>query len=98
MIMDRSDLLPNLFRAEYRNIVSVLSYSFGIKHVEIAEDIVSDTFLSATEEWSMGNIPDNPRAWLYAVARNKLRNHLKRDALFEQTISKEVVRTTETDE
>ena len=96
--MDRSDLLPNLFRSEYRNIVSVLSYSFGIKHVEIAEDIVSDTFLSATEDWSVTGVPDNPRAWLYAVARNKIKNFLKRNALFEKTISREIAGTTESSE
>lgn len=94
--MDQPDLLPNLFRTEYRNIVSVLGYSFGIKHVEIAEDIVSDTFLSATEEWSLKGTPDNPRAWLYAVARNKIKNYLKRNALFEKTISKEIAASTET--
>jgi RNA polymerase sigma factor (sigma-70 family) len=96
--MDRSALLPNLFRSEYRNIVSVLSYSFGIKHVEIAEDIVSDTFLSATEDWSVTGVPENPRAWLYAVARNKIKNFLKRNALFEKTISREIAGTTEISE
>ncbi len=79
--MDERTLIPNLFRTEYRNIVSVLSYSFGIKHIEIAEDIVSDTFLSATEVWSVKGIPENPRAWLYAVAKNKIRNHVKRELL-----------------
>src|SRR6478736_2712053 len=88
--MDERTLIPNLFRTEYRNIVSVLSYSFGIKHIEIAEDIVSDTFLSATEVWSVKGIPENPRAWLYAVAKNKIRNHVKRDSLFEKSISKEL--------
>jgi len=88
--MDKSALLPNLFRTEYRSMVSVLTYSFGIKHVEIAEDIVSDTFLAATETWAISGIPDNPRAWLYAVAKNKLRNRLNRDTLFEKSISKEL--------
>ena len=96
--MDASTLLPNLFRSEYRNMVSVLSYSFGIKHVEIAEDIVSDTFLAATETWCVTGVPDNPRAWLYAVARNKIRNHLKRDALFEKSISKDIAHTTPSSE
>ena len=88
--MDQSTLLPHLFRTEYRNIISVLSFSFGIRHVEWVEDIVSDTFLSATEDWSMKGTPDNPRAWLYAVARNKIRNHLKRHSLFETKVSKEI--------
>lgn len=79
-------LLPNLFRTEYRNMVSALSYSFGIKHIQVVEDIVSDTFLAATEVWSVKGTPDNPRAWLYAVAKNKIRNHIKRNTLFETSI------------
>lgn len=93
--MESDELLPNLFRSEYRNIVSVLAFSFGIKHLEIAEDIVSDTFLSAAETWSLDGTPDNPRAWLYAVARNKLLNYLKRDSLFEERISKELASQAE---
>lgn len=95
LFMESHTLLPNLFRTEYRNMVSVLSYSFGIKHIEIAEDIVSDTFLSATEVWSMKGVPDNPRAWLYAVARNKIRNYIKRDALFEKSIARELAGNVE---
>jgi RNA polymerase sigma-70 factor (ECF subfamily) len=91
-------LIPNLFRTEYRNIVSVLNYSFGIKHIEIVEDIVSDTFLSAMEVWSVKGIPDNPRAWLYAVARNKIKNHIKRDALFEKSIAHELMSSGEKSE
>lgn len=93
--MESKELLPNLFRTEYRNIVSVLAFSFGIKHIEIAEDIVSDTFLSATETWGLDGTPDNPRAWLYAVAKNKLRNHIKRNSLFEQRVAEEIKNTTD---
>lgn len=88
--MEERALLPNLFRTEYQKIVSVLSYLFGIEHMEIAEDIVSDTFLSATELWSQKGIPENPTAWLYTVAKNKTKNRLKRDALFGQKISAEI--------
>ena len=80
------ELLPGLFRTEYRNLVSVLCSMFGIKHFEIAEDIVSDTFLTATETWSLKEVPDNPRAWLYTVAKNKAKNYLKRNALFNNKI------------
>lgn len=93
--MKSKELLPNLFRNEYRNIVSVLAYSFGIKHIEVAEDIVSDTFLSAAETWSLHGTPDNPRAWLYAVAKNKTRNFTRRNALFEDRIAKEITNQTE---
>lgn len=84
--MNASELLPNLFRSEYQKIVAVLVRMFGITHVETAEDLVSDTFLAATESWSHLGIPDHPSAWLYAVAKNKTKNYLKRSSLFDQKL------------
>ena len=78
--------MPHLFRTEYRKLVSVLCYLFGIQHIEVAEDIVSDTFLAATEQWSLQGSPENPTAWLYTVAKNKTKNYLKRNQLFEQKL------------
>ncbi|GAA5097377.1 RNA polymerase sigma factor [Chryseobacterium ginsengisoli] len=92
--MHEKALIPNLFRTEYRKIVSVLCSTFGIDHIETAEDIVSDTFLTATESWSLNGIPENPTAWLYTVAKNKTKNHLKRNNLFQQKISSEIKYTS----
>ena len=88
--MEENELLPHLFRTEYQKIVSILSYLFGIEHIEIAEDIVSDTFLAATELWSIKGLPENPTAWLYTVAKNKTKNYLKRNSLFEQKLSADI--------
>lgn len=84
--MGEQELLPHLFRAEYQKMISVLSYLFGIEHIEIAEDIVSDTFLAATEHWGSKGVPENPTGWLYTVAKNKTKNYLKRNLIFEQNI------------
>ncbi|WP_353183400.1 DUF6596 domain-containing protein [Parapedobacter lycopersici] len=94
-MMDNHVLIPHLFRTEYRKLVSVLCRLFGISHIEVAEDIVSDTFLTATETWSLDGVPANPTAWLYTVAKNKTRNQLKRHLLFEQKLAPAV--TYETD-
>jgi RNA polymerase sigma-70 factor (ECF subfamily) len=88
--MNDTQLIPHLFRTEYRKIVSVLCRLFGIEHIEIAEDIVSDTFLLASELWGLKGLPENPTAWLYVVAKNKTRDYLKRNSLFAQTIAKEI--------
>ncbi|MBL0913282.1 MAG: sigma-70 family RNA polymerase sigma factor [Bacteroidia bacterium] len=88
--MNGQELIPHLFRTEYRKLVSVLCSHFGIQHMETAEDIVSDTFLSASESWGMKGIPENPVAWLYTVAKNKTRTYLKRNKLFEQKLSPEI--------
>ena len=93
--MQPQELLPHLFRTEYRKIAAVLCRLFGIEHIEIAEDIVSDTFLSATENWSLKGLPDNPTAWLYTVAKNKTKNYLKRDTIFKQKLLPEIKYTTD---
>jgi RNA polymerase sigma factor (sigma-70 family) len=83
-----NDLLPHLFRTEYRKIVSVLGKKFGFEQLEIAEDIVSDTFLVAVSTWGIKNaIPANPTAWLYNVARNKAINYLEHHQVFEKKIA-----------
>jgi RNA polymerase sigma-70 factor (ECF subfamily) len=85
--INKQELLPHLFRTEYRKITSVLYKHFGFEHPEIAEDIASDTFLTAAEVWGLKGLPDNPVAWLYTVARNKAKDYLRRDKLFTQKIS-----------
>ncbi|HWY38147.1 MAG TPA: sigma-70 family RNA polymerase sigma factor [Bacteroidia bacterium] len=85
--MNKTELIPHLFRTEYRKIVSVLCKRFGFDQIETAEDIASDTFLTASQAWSLNNIPPNPVAWLYNVAKNKAKNHLHRNNLFDSKIA-----------
>jgi len=84
--MKQQELIPHLFRTEYRKIVSVLCKRFGFDQIEIAEDLTSETFLTAAQVWGINGLPENPVAWLYRVARNKGINHLQRNAVFENKI------------
>jgi len=84
--MQEQELLPHLFRTEYRKIISVLCKLFGFDRIGIAEDITSETFLTATQTWAMNGVPPNPNAWLYNVAKNKARNYLHRNSIFENKI------------
>lgn len=99
--MSATELIPHLFRTEYRKITAVLCKALGIAYIEVAEDIASDTFLLASETWAIKGLPENPVAWLYTVAKNKAKNHLKRDHLFHDKISAQVKagaeHTTETE-
>lgn len=88
------ELIPKLFKLEYAKMTAVLCRHFGLKNMEIAEDISSETFLKATEVWAINGIPENPTAWLYTVAKNKAKDYLKRHAIFETQI-KEAIRQEE---
>ena len=92
--MQQAELIPHLFRSEYRKIVAVLCKLFGIDNIEIAEDIVSDTFLLASELWGIKGLPENPTAWLYAVAKNKVKDHFKHNAVFAHKVSKKIKHST----
>src|SRR4249919_2046043 len=87
VIMQEKELLPHLFRTEYRKIIAVLVRHFGFEQISHAEDIASDTFLIAAETWGLKGLPDNPVAWLYTVAKNKARDLLKRNQVFRQKVS-----------
>ena len=67
-------------------MMAVLCRHFGFKHIEAAEDIISDTFLKASEYWTINGTPENPRAWLYTVAKNKTKDYLKKLSVYDTKI------------
>ena len=93
--MGENNLIPNLFRTEFSKITAVLCKAFGLSNIQLAEDIASDAFLIAAETWGLKGVPENPKAWLYTVAKNKAKDYLKRDKLFLEKISPELKRASE---
>lgn len=65
-------------------MVSVLVKIFGTEHLQTAEDVVQDTLLRAIESWGLNGLPENPRAWLYTVARNKAIDIIRRNKFSRQ--------------
>jgi RNA polymerase sigma factor (sigma-70 family) len=88
--MQQQELLPHLFRTEYRKIISVLCKLFGIEYINIAEDIVSDTFLQAAETWGLKGLPQNPTAWLYTVSKNKALDVIRHNKVFTDKVSVQI--------
>lgn len=79
--------LKRLFHQQFSKMVAVISKTYGLQHIEIAEDIVSDTFLLAIEDWARKGIPANPAAWLYLVAKRKTLHYFKRNKLFDEKLA-----------
>ncbi len=88
---NESEFLKHLFQNEFSKMVAVISKLYGLKHIEIAEDIVSETFFIAAETWGMKGIPENPTAWLYTVAKNKTLYHFRRNKIYEDKIIPELI-------
>jgi len=92
--MEQQELIPHLFRTEYRKIVSVLCKHFGFDQIETAEDLASETFLTAAQTWPLNGIPPNPVAWLYTVAKNNAKNYLHRHSIFDKKLVPELKKSS----
>jgi RNA polymerase sigma-70 factor (ECF subfamily) len=64
-------MINHLFRIESGKMVSVLVKIFGTENYQLAEDVVQDSLLAALNSWKFNGIPEQPRSWLYRVAKNK---------------------------
>jgi RNA polymerase sigma factor (sigma-70 family) len=70
--------IDHLFRRESGRMVAVLTGIFGVHNFTLAEDAVQDAFCRAIEVWKYRGVPDNPSAWLMAVAKNRALDVLRR--------------------
>jgi len=82
-----SNNLSDIFKAEYSNLVSVLCRVFGVRDIQLVQDVVSESFIQAMKSWSQKGVPDQPKAWLRKVATNKLKDHFRRHQNFNEKIS-----------
>jgi RNA polymerase sigma factor (sigma-70 family) len=76
--------VEHLFRQEAGRIVAALTGVFGLRHLELAEDALQEALLKALRQWSYGNLPPNPAAWLMQVAKNSALDVVRRDARFRE--------------
>ncbi len=90
--------LKQLFQQEFTRMVAVISKLFGLQHIEVAEDIVSEAFLLASETWGIKGMPDNPAAWLYAVAKQKTLYYFRRNKILEEKVLPQVKAAQQSEE
>ena len=79
-----NELIPHLFRTEFSKITAVLCKLFGIEHIEIAEDIASETFLAALETWSYKGIPKTQLPGFIQLQKTKQKIIFSRNAIFQR--------------
>jgi RNA polymerase sigma-70 factor (ECF subfamily) len=74
-------LVEHLFRHQSGQMLATLTRIFGVQDWDLAEEAVQEAMLQALRKWPFQGIPDNPRAWLSEVARNKALDLLRRRSL-----------------
>ena len=78
--MTVQSLVDHLFRQSAAQMVAALTRALGAERLDLAEEVVQDALVRALETWPYRGVPDNPRGWLFRVARNRALDLLRRDA------------------
>jgi RNA polymerase sigma factor (sigma-70 family) len=75
----------HFFRHEYGRLVAMLARRVGVHHLEAVEDAVQSALVAALESWPRSSVPENPTAWLFRAAHNRvigeLRQRARRDGI-----------------
>jgi len=77
-------LAEHLFRREAGRLVSILTGIFGVRHLQLAEDVVQEAMARALQTWPYYGIPENPQAWLMRTARNLAVDIMRRETRFRE--------------
>ena len=75
--MENQQNIDHLFRHQYGKMVSICTRIFGLKHLDIIEDAIQDTFIYALKSWQI-KTPENPEAWLVKAVKHRIIDLLRK--------------------
>ncbi len=64
--------VDHYFRHQYGRLVATLARVHGVHRIEAIEDAVQSALMLALTSWGPRGTPDDPGAWLYRVAHNRM--------------------------
>ena len=70
------------FRIERARLIAGLARI--VRNVDLAEELAQDALVVALAEWPKTGVPDNPGAWLMAVAKRRAIDAFRRDKMRER--------------
>jgi RNA polymerase sigma factor (sigma-70 family) len=74
-----------VWRMESARLIGALLRS--VSDLGLAEDLAQDALLAALEQWPQTGVPDNPGAWLMAVAKRRAVDRVRREITLERKIA-----------
>ena len=80
--------IARVFREEAGRLTGALVRLIG--DFDEAEDLVQEALLAALEHWPQEGIPDRPGAWLMTAARRRAIDRWRRQARYQQVLSRVV--------
>jgi RNA polymerase sigma-70 factor (ECF subfamily) len=82
VVTDTHRAIDAVWRIESPRLIAGLARI--VRDVGLAEDLAQDALVVALERWPQSGVPDNPGAWLMAIAKNRAIDRLRRNQLLER--------------
>jgi RNA polymerase sigma-70 factor (ECF subfamily) len=79
---DTHRAIEAVWRIESARIIGGLARI--VRDVGLAEELAQDALVAALEQWPESGIPDNPGAWLMAIAKHRAIDHFRRNKRLER--------------
>ncbi len=83
MATDTHRAIDAVWRIESPRLIAGLARI--VRDIGVAEDLAQDALVAALEQWPQSGVPDNPGAWLMAVAKHRAIDHFRRNQRLERT-------------
>ncbi|NDL57469.1 sigma-70 family RNA polymerase sigma factor [Phytoactinopolyspora sp. XMNu-373] len=74
-----------VWRIESAKLIAALARL--VRDVGLAEDLAQDALVAALEQWASAGLPDNPGAWLMAVAKRRAMDHFRRQERLDRKVA-----------
>ena len=82
MASDTHRAIDAVWRIESAKLIAGLTRI--VRDVGMAEDLAQDALVAALEQWPRSGVPDNPGAWLMAIAKRRAIDVLRRGPMLDR--------------
>ncbi|MGH2633890.1 MAG: RNA polymerase sigma factor [Tepidiformaceae bacterium] len=81
-VADTNRAIDAVWRIESPRLIAGLARM--VRDVGLAEDFAQDALVAALEQWPKSGVPDNPGAWLMAIAKRRAIDYFRRSKRLDQ--------------
>lgn len=78
-VVDAAEELARVVREEWGRLVALLLARYG--RLDLVEDALADAVEAAARQWERDGLPTNPPAWVVTVARRRIVDRLRAEAM-----------------
>nr|WP_211323586.1 RNA polymerase sigma factor [Prauserella marina] len=84
-VTDTRQAIDAVWRIESARLIAGLARM--VRDVGVAEELAQDALVAALEQWPGSGVPDNPGAWLMAVAKRRAIDQFRRQERLERKVT-----------